>query len=111
MTAIGFCFVDTYEVVPRKALWHLCQIYEEPIADTPMKFFPPLEKNRRVWMACMEALQGWDAQEDSPTMVHLATYLIALDEQYDRQASELRKCLCRAEEAEIFSMAARSATR
>ena len=51
----------------------------------------------------MEALQGWDAQEDSPTMVHLATYLIALDEQYDRQASELRKCLRRAEEAKIFS--------
>ena len=51
----------------------------------------------------MEALQGRDAQEDSPTVVHLATYLIALDEQYDRQASELRKCLRRAEEAKIFS--------
>ena len=51
----------------------------------------------------MDALQGRDAQEDSPTMVHLATYLIALDEQYDRQASELRKCLRRAEEAKIFS--------
>ena len=51
----------------------------------------------------MEALQGRDTQEDSPTMIHLATYLIALDEQYDRQASELRKCLRRAEEAEIFS--------
>ena len=41
----------------------------------------------------MEALQGWDAQEDSPIMVHLTTYLLALDEQYDRQASKLRKCL------------------
>ena len=51
----------------------------------------------------MEALQGRDAQEDSPTMVHLTTYLLALDEQYDRQASELRKCLWRAKEAEIFS--------
>ena len=51
----------------------------------------------------MEALQGQDAQEDSPTMVHLTTYLHALDEQYDRQASELRKCLWRAEEAKIFS--------
>ena len=30
-------------------------------------------------------------------------YLIALDEQYDRQASELGKCLHRAEEAENFS--------
>ena len=51
----------------------------------------------------MEALQGWDAQEDSPTVVHLTTYMLALDEQYDWQALELRKCLRRAEEAEIFS--------
>ena len=36
-------------------------------------------------------------------MVHLTTYLLALDEQYDQQASELRTCLQRAEEAEIFS--------
>ena len=41
----------------------------------------------------MEALQGWDAQEDSPTMVHLTTYLLALDERYDWQVLELRKCL------------------
>ena len=51
----------------------------------------------------MEALQGQDTQEDSPTVVHLTTYLLALDEQYDWQASELRKCLQRAEEAKIFS--------
>ena len=51
----------------------------------------------------MEALQGRDAQEDSPTVVHLTTYLLALDEQYDRQALELRSCLHRAEKAEIFT--------
>ena len=51
----------------------------------------------------MESLQGQDAQEDSPTMVHLTMYLLALDEQYDRQALELRACLRRAEEAEIFN--------
>ena len=51
----------------------------------------------------MEALQGWDAQEGSPTMLHLTTYLLTLDVQYDRQASELRKCLHRIEEDEIFS--------
>jgi len=56
VTATGFCFVDTYQVVARKGLRHLCQIYEEPIARTPMKFFPPLEKNRWVWRARMEAL-------------------------------------------------------
>jgi hypothetical protein len=42
-------------------------------------------------------------QEDNPTIVHLTSYLLALDEQYDRQASELREGLHRAEEAEIFS--------
>ena len=51
----------------------------------------------------MEALQGRDAQEDSPTVVHLTTYLLTLDEQYDRQALELRICLQRAEEAKIFT--------
>ena len=51
----------------------------------------------------MEALQGRDVQEDSPTMVHLTMYLLALDEQYDHQALELRACLWRAEEAEVFN--------
>ena len=81
MTTTEFRFVDTDQVVARKALRHLCQIYEEPIARTPMRFFPPLEKNRRVWRAHVEALQGRDAQEDSPTVVHVTTYLLALDEQ------------------------------
>ena len=36
-------------------------------------------------------------------MVHLTTYLLALDEQYDRQALELRACLRCAEKAEIFT--------
>ena len=103
MTATGFCFVDTYQVVARKGLWYLCQIYEELIARTPMRFFPPLKKNRRAWRARMEALQGRDAQEDSPTVVYFTMYLLALDEQYDRQALELRSCLHRAEESEIFN--------
>jgi hypothetical protein len=42
-------------------------------------------------------------REDNPTVVHLTSYLLALDEQYDRQASELRECLRHAKEAEIFS--------
>ena len=36
-------------------------------------------------------------------MVHLTIYLLALDEQYDRQALELGACLRRAREAEIFN--------
>ena len=35
VTAIGFSFIDTYQVVAHKALWYLYQIYEEPIARTP----------------------------------------------------------------------------
>ena len=103
MTTSGFSFLDIYQVVARKALRYLCQIYEEPIARTPMRFFPPLEKNRRAWRAHMEALQGRDTQEDSPTAVHLTTYLLALDEQYDCQALELGACLRRIGEAEIFN--------
>ena len=103
MTATWFRFIDTYQVVAHKALRYLCQIYEEPIARTPMRFFPPLDKNQQAWWARMEALQGQDAQEDSPTVVHLTTYLLALDEQYDRQALELRACLWHAKEAEIFN--------
>jgi hypothetical protein len=48
VTTTGFRFGDTYQAVARKALRHLCQIYEEPIARTPMQFFPPLDKNQRV---------------------------------------------------------------
>ena len=103
VTATGFSFTNTYQVVARKSLRYLCQLYEEPIARTPMRFFPPLEKNRRAWRSRMEALLGQDAQEDSSTVVHLTTYLLALDEQYDQQALEVRKCLQWAKETEIFS--------
>jgi hypothetical protein len=33
----------------------------------------------------------------------MTTYLLALDEQYDKQASELRKCIYRAKEAKIMA--------
>jgi hypothetical protein len=35
-------------------------------------------------------------------MVFMTTYLFALDEQYDKQALELRKCMHRAEEADLM---------
>jgi hypothetical protein len=47
----------------------------------------------------MVALQGQDMQEDNLTVVHLTTYLFSLDEQFDRQALELRECLRRVKEA------------
>jgi hypothetical protein len=51
----------------------------------------------------MKALLGLNMQEDNTTVVHLTTYFLALDEQYDRQAMELRECLHQAKEGEIFS--------
>ena len=35
VTATGFSFIDTYQVVACKALWYLYQIYVEPIAVPP----------------------------------------------------------------------------
>jgi hypothetical protein len=50
----------------------------------------------------MDILQGCYSLEDDPTAVFMTTYLLALDEQYDKHALELRKCIHRAEEAEIL---------
>jgi hypothetical protein len=51
-------FKDTCQVIARKALRALCQIYEEEVADTPLRFFPPFQRNRPVRMARMRALEG-----------------------------------------------------
>jgi hypothetical protein len=50
----------------------------------------------------MDILQGCYSLEDDPTVVFMTTYLLALDEQYDKQASELKKCIHRVKEAEIL---------
>ena len=36
-------------------------------------------------------------------MKYKVTYLLALDEQYDKQASELRNCIRLAEEVDIYA--------
>jgi hypothetical protein len=96
ITATGFRFADTYQAVARKALRYLCQTYEKPLARTPMRFFPPQERDRPVWRTHMDILQGRYSLENDPTVVFMTTYLLALDEQYDKQASELKKCIHRA---------------
>jgi hypothetical protein len=50
----------------------------------------------------MDILQGRYSLEDDPTVVFMTTYLLALDEQYDKQASELKKCIHHAKEAKIL---------
>ena len=65
-----------------------------------MRFFPPLVRSSPVWVARMRTLEGAELQEDDPTTVFMSDYLLFLDEQYDRHATDLRKCIRRAEEAE-----------
>jgi hypothetical protein len=44
VTATGHRFKDTCQVVARKASRTLCQIYEEEVADTPLRFFLPFRE-------------------------------------------------------------------
>jgi hypothetical protein len=100
MTTIGSRFTDTYQAIAREALRHLCQLYEDPIANTPMKFFPPCDKTSPTWIARMEALQAPDAD---PTMKYMATYLLALTDHLDDRTNEMKKCISRAEGAERYA--------
>jgi hypothetical protein len=100
VSTTGFHFEDTYQVAARKALRYLCQIYEKQICHTPMRFFPPLVRSSPIWVVRMRTLEGAGLREDDPTTVFMSDYLLSLDEQYDRQATDLRECIRRAEEAE-----------
>jgi hypothetical protein len=99
VTAAGHKFRDTYQVVACKALRTLCQIYEE-VADTPLRFFPPFQRDHPVWMARMHALEGKQLLEDDPIVVYLTAYLLTLDAQYDFLARHHCQMIARAEDAE-----------
>jgi hypothetical protein len=100
VTAAGHKFKDTYQVVARKALRALCQIYEEEVADTPLRFFPPFQRNLPVWMVRMRALEGQQLLEDDLTVMYLTAYLLTLDAQYDFLARHHRQMIARAEDVE-----------
>jgi hypothetical protein len=97
---VGHRFKDTCQVVARKALRALCQIYEEKVVDTLLRFFPPFQRDRPVWMARMRALEGKQLLEDDPTVVYLTAYLLTLDAQYDFLARHHRQMIARAENVE-----------
>jgi hypothetical protein len=100
VTAVGHKFKNTCQVVARKALRALCQIYEEEVVDTPLRFFPPFQRNRLVWMARMRALEVQQLLEDDPTVAYLTAYLLTLDAQYDFLARHHRQMISQAEDAE-----------
>jgi hypothetical protein len=93
VTAAGHRFKDTCQVVAHKALRALCQIYEEEVADTSLRFFPPFQRARPVWMARMRALEGQQLLEDDPSVVYLTAYLLTLDAQYDFLARHHRQMI------------------
>jgi hypothetical protein len=100
VTAAGHRFKNTSQVVARKALRALCQIYEEEVADTLLRFFAPFQRDRPVWMARTRALEGQHLLEDDPTVVYLTAYLLTLDAQYDFLARHHHQMIARAEDAE-----------
>ena len=88
VTATGFRHQDTYPLAIGKALCYLCRIFEEHLAPTPMRFFPPAIRTQ-VWEARMRSLELRRREEDPRYQV--ATYLAALDQLYDEQANILRE--------------------
>jgi hypothetical protein len=87
VTFTGYPFPDTCQNVARKALRQLCQNYSRVIFETPLRYFPPSNKNTPAWRKRLQALSGRDPTEDDPTIVYMAGYLHTLDNQYDDLAS------------------------
>jgi hypothetical protein len=100
VTAAGHRFRDTCQVVARKALRALCQIYEEEVVDTPLRFFPPFQGYHPIWMVRMRSLEVQQLLEDDPIVMYLTAYLLTLDAQYDFLARRHRQMIARAEDAE-----------
>jgi hypothetical protein len=83
VTFTGYRFPDTCQNVARTALRQLCQNYNKVIFETPLRYFPPSNKNTPTWRKRLQALSGGDPIEDDPTIVYMAGYLHTLDNQYD----------------------------
>jgi outer membrane murein-binding lipoprotein Lpp len=87
VTFIGHRFPDTCQSVARKALKQLCQNYSREIFETPLRYFPPTNKNTPTWRKRLQALSGRDPTEDDPTIVYMAGYLHTLDTHYNDLSS------------------------
>jgi hypothetical protein len=83
VTFTGYRFPDTCQNVARTALRQLCQNYSKVIFETPLRYFPPSNKNTPTWRKRLQALSRGDPIEDDPTIVYMAGYLHTLDNQYD----------------------------
>jgi outer membrane murein-binding lipoprotein Lpp len=93
-------FPDTCQNVARKALRQLCQNYSRVVFETPLRYFPPSNKNTPAWRKRLQALSGRDPTEDDPTIVYMAGYLHTLDNQYDDLSSNCTHLNSRVESLE-----------
>jgi hypothetical protein len=100
VTATGSRLTDTYQLVARKALKYLSQMYEWHLGPTSMKYFPPLDRKQPAWEAGVRSLESLASQEDDPTVVAMSGYLLTLDELCDMQDDQVRCMTARAEAAE-----------
>jgi hypothetical protein len=83
VTATGHRFPDTCQNAAQRALRQLCQNYSREVSETPLRYFPPSNKNTPTWRKRLQALSGRDPNEDDPTIVYMAGYLHTLDNHYD----------------------------
>jgi outer membrane murein-binding lipoprotein Lpp len=100
VTFIGHRFPDICQSVARKALKQLCQNYSGEISETPLRYFPPSNKNTPTWRKRLQALSGGDPTEDDPTIVYMAGYLHTLDNHYDDLSSHCTHLNSRVESLE-----------
>jgi hypothetical protein len=90
VTTTGSHLSDTYQHVFCRALKYQCQMCESLLSPTPMKYFPPLDHNRPAWKARVRTLEGLGPHEEDPTIVVMASYLLALDKLCDQQCAHAR---------------------
>ena len=100
VTATGARMPDTIQLAARKALRYLCQMFEWHLGSTPMKYFPPLDRNRPAWAARIRNLESPAGTEKNPTVVAMSGYLLSLDDLCDQLHQRVRDLIQRAEEAE-----------
>jgi uncharacterized protein YdcH (DUF465 family) len=100
ITATGHRFLDTCQNAAQKALRQLCQNYSREVFETPLRYFPPSNKNTPAWRKRLQALSRRDPNEDDPTIVYMVGYLHTLDNHFDELFSHCTHLNSRVESLE-----------
>jgi hypothetical protein len=104
ITTSGHHLKDTNQLTTCNALWYLCQLFEWHLGSTPMKYFPPLDRNRLAWAAQIRnlgSLGSLKVAEKDLTIVAMSDYLLSLDDLCDQLCQHVRALTHRAEQAKV----------